>query len=732
MSEIFKQYPKYIQDFIYKNRWNELNEIQKQAYYVLTRTDKDLIVASGTASGKTEAVFFPILTLLDKQPSNSVDVLYISPLKALINDQFSRLNGLLEDQNIKVTSWHGDISQSKKEKLINDPHGILQITPESLEAMFINNPGVIHRLFSDLKFIVVDEIHSFLDGDRGLQVQCLIERIKRASHSKPRIIGLSATISDPKTVEEYVNPDPNGIVTINQNKGRRLSLRVESYRISLDEEKRNKQLKPYYDFLYDFTLDKNAIIFTNSRNDSEEVIHELKQLAKKNNTPNIYHVHHGSISKELRLEAEKALKSAYESSVTAATVTLELGIDLGDLDFTVQIGSPFTCSSFVQRLGRSGRRTNNPAMLFINKFLPFEENVGSFPENELPWDLLLTIAILELYLKEKWIEPFRIKSKPFSLMVHQTLSTLANKVSLRPRDLAKEILTLPSFKNISQEEYKILLRHLLNKGYIEKIDDGTLALGLKAEAMVNNYNFYSVFKTKDTYKVVSAKKTIGELETQPQVDQVFLLAGSAWKVVSVDEERKTVYVIPFKGKRFTNFSGEGSDIDPRILEKVRQVLLSDETYAYLSDEAKALLEETRDKLVPRMALKYPLLESEDGTLYLFPWTGTKILRTLRFLFGTAFKDSLKIFDCYIKNFSLVIKSELDIDAFIEELERLHCFFQTILKEKGIKVEGAPKLEKFDYLVPDELLNEAYIEDRLDIEGALEVINQVVTTNEFDS
>ena len=193
---IFERYAPFIQDFIYQNCWENLRAIQVAAGDAIFNTDENVLLSASTASGKTEAAFFPILTLFSEDMPRSVGAIYIGPLKALINDQFMRLNDLCEEAQIPVWHWHGDVAQSHKNKLLKHPSGILQITPESLEAMLLHKHADISRLFGDLRFIVIDEVHSLMRGDRGGQTLCLMERLSRMAGVNPRRIGLSATIGD--------------------------------------------------------------------------------------------------------------------------------------------------------------------------------------------------------------------------------------------------------------------------------------------------------------------------------------------------------------------------------------------------------------------------------------------------------------------------------------------------------------------------------------------------------
>ena len=196
----FDRYAPFVQDYIYRNGWESLRAIQVAAADAIFNTDENVLLTASTASGKTEAAFFPIITLFSEDPPSSIGCIYIGPLKALINDQFQRLNDLCEEADIPVWHWHGDVAQSHKERLMKHPSGILQITPESLEALLLHKHAAIPKLFHDLRFVVIDEVHSLLRGDRGGQTLCLIERLSRLAGVKPRRIGLSATIGDFSTV----------------------------------------------------------------------------------------------------------------------------------------------------------------------------------------------------------------------------------------------------------------------------------------------------------------------------------------------------------------------------------------------------------------------------------------------------------------------------------------------------------------------------------------------------
>ena len=229
--DIFSRYADFIQDFIYRNRWENLRAIQVAAGEAIFDTDQNVLLCASTASGKTEAAFFPILTEFIEDPPSSVGCLYIAPLKALINDQFLRLNDLCEEAHIPVWHWHGDVSSSHKKKLLKHPSGILQITPESLEALLMHKHSEVPKLFGDLRYVVIDEIHSLLRGDRGGQCMCLIQRLQRMSGANPRRIGLSATIGDPEEAGRFLSAGSGRdcVIPDIQAKGMRWRLSMEHF-----------------------------------------------------------------------------------------------------------------------------------------------------------------------------------------------------------------------------------------------------------------------------------------------------------------------------------------------------------------------------------------------------------------------------------------------------------------------------------------------------------------------
>ena len=583
-TNTFSKLAPFIQDYIYKNNWTDLRDIQVASCDVIFNSDANLLLTSSTASGKTEAAFLPVLTDIYNNPAKSVSILYISPLKALINDQFTRLKDLLEEAELSVTKWHGDSSQNKKDKILINPNGIIQITPESLEALIMNKPNDVYTIFNDLRYIIIDEVHYFIGTERGIQLESCLTRLSRIINKIPRRIGLSATLGDYKEVEKWLNSGTNreSITPIVASGKRTISLAIESFDDKAD----------FYNSLYTSSLNQKCIIFSNSRSNVEENISSLKEIAKEKKTDDIYYTHHGSVNTSLREQTEDLMKNTDKKIVTGATLTLELGIDLGNLDRIIQTSTPFSVSSFVQRLGRTGRRGNKAIMQFLFDKSEKEKS-ENFYEN-IDFDIIMCIAIIEIYLKEKWVEPTLIPKYPYEILYHQTLSYITSIQSIQPKKLAEYMLTIDIFKDITKEDYKMLLNHLLEIGHLALTDSQELIIGSDVDKMINNYKFFSVFQNKLEYIVYGDSKQIGTITESIKVGEKLKLAGRTWEVTSIDNDKFKIYTKLSSGTSNNIWKSDAeTNIDFKIIHKIYEILNGNEEYVYLQDNVKSLLKVSR-------------------------------------------------------------------------------------------------------------------------------------------
>ncbi|WP_339260837.1 DEAD/DEAH box helicase [Paenibacillus sp. FSL R5-0749] len=722
----------FVQEFIYKKRWESLRPAQIEACNICFHTPHHMLIAAGTASGKTEAAFFPALTELHERPSKSVGILYIGPLKALINDQFERLKDLLTEGNIPVWHWHGDVPQAEKTKLMKNPSGVLQITPESLEGLLMNRPNAIPALFHDLRYVIIDEVHAFMGADRGIQVLSELARIERMAGCAPRRVGLSATLSDYDAATSWLAAGTQqGVDVVSSPGGRKLRLRVEHFSFpDAQDEEQAEQLhnarKAYYDFIYESTHRKKALIFTNSRTDAEVTILEMRRVAARRQERDVFHVHHGSISAMLREETEAALRTGSGPAVAAATVTLELGIDLGELERVVQLGAPYSASSFVQRLGRSGRREDMASeMLFV---CPEEEDEEAQLPARMPWTLMRAIAVIELYVKTKWVEPLEARKMPIGVLYHQTMSMLKSMGEAEPRDLAEAILSLAPFALIRPDQYQAFLNYLIETDHLQWTEDRTLIIGLTGEKIVNNYRFYAVFKDDEEHKVLNGSEEIGSITTVPPPGYCFSLAGKLWKVEEVDHKHKAVYVKSAKGKVDTLWLGAGGDIHTTVVQKMREVLSDSVIYPYLSPQAVNRLERARRLARESGLLKQVVIPAGGDSMYVLPWVGSKSFRTLERLMKHNLSGKLALRSVVpMEPYYFVVSGKVDERTLLAEIMsecRMAEDASALLAE-----DEAPYLGKYDEFVAPPLIREAFAVDGLDLDGLKAGLQQ---TLEWDS
>ena len=608
---IFERYAPFVQDYIYRNRWENLRAIQVAAANAIFNTDDNVLLSASTASGKTEAAFFPIITLFSENPPTSVGCVYIGPLKALINDQFMRLTDLCDQAGIPVWHWHGDVAQTHKNRLMKRPSGILQITPESLEALLLHKHSAIPKLFGDLRFVVIDEIHSLLRGDRGGQTLCRSERLGRLAGVNPRRIGLSATIGEPARTGELLSSGTGRrtIIPKLEAKGVKWRLSMEHFYIKEEqaesdaadidalpvlEEKTDTapaNADPGLGYIFEHTAGKKCLVFSNSREECEAVTTTLRQYCELRNEPDRFLIHHGNLSSAYRETAEEVMKDDSQCMTTVTTSTLELGIDIGRLERAFQIDAPWTVSSFLQRMGRTGRRELPPEMWFVMR--EDEPEARALLPATIPWKLVQGIALVQLYMEERWVEPPRLDRLPYSLLYHQTMATLASSGEMAPRNLAEKVLSLSYFHRVSQDDYKLLLRHLLQHEHLQKTEQGGLIIGLNGEKIINSYKFYGVFKENEEYTVRCETQDLVTIVSPPPIGEKIAIAGHVWTVLDVDHKRHLVYCEQVKGKIPAYFGLCAGDLHTRIVQRMRGVLQESCSYPYLMKNAVKRLEAAR-------------------------------------------------------------------------------------------------------------------------------------------
>ena len=607
-----------IRKFIRNKGWEQLRPIQTAAIAKILASDDNFILASRTASGKTEAAFLPILSKVNFNDS-CVQVLYISPLIALINDQFYRIEELCKNLDVTVTKWHGEANKTLKERLIKQPNGIVLITPESLEAMFVNKPYNVKQLFSNLKYVVIDEIHSFIGTDRGIQLKSILSRLQKVNSKSFSIVGLSATIGDYDEAKKFTGDELKTKVLLDRT-AKEINALFRYFK-NKNEELPLELLKD----LYIETKDNKVLIFPNSRGRAEEVAVKLRKISDRVKGHPNYFSHHSSVDREVREYVEYFAKNNNRQNFCiSCTSTLELGIDIGTVDEVVQIDATHSIASLIQRVGRSGRKEGESSNLYL------------YATNE--WSLLQSIACWLLY-KEGFIEPPQKNEKPYDILVHQALSITKGHSGIRLTELINQLQENAAFKQIELIEIDEILKHLIEIDFLEKLQHEVI-IGVEGEKVVNSRDFYSVFKTEENFKAVNAGNTIGEIPFSPQIieDENIFLSAKIWKIKFVDHKAKKIEVIPTKDGKKPIFFGSGATIHQRIREKMYAVLYSKKGYDFLDqpccDEIEILRKDFSVFKIKDLQSDRPLLK-EEKHLQLFTFTGTRINRTIQLLLNIA-------------------------------------------------------------------------------------------------
>lgn len=785
--DVFDRYAPFVQDFIYAHGWEQLRGVQVAAADAIFNTNDNVLLTAGTASGKTEAAFFPILTEFWEDPPATVGAIYIGPLKALINDQFLRLDDLCAEAGIPVWRWHGDVAQSHKARLLKHPSGILQITPESLEALLLHKHSAIASLFGDLRYVVIDEVHSLLRGDRGGQCLACIERLSRLAGVQPRRIGLSATIGDPEACGRYLSAGTGRgcVIPRIDAPGQRWRVSMEHFYVTgpqapdrewpqdvpetalavpgddpeyeapdapitsqpipssdeRPEEAAATQLAlpdpeaatdqapvwadPGVGHIFEHTRGRKCLVFCNSREEAEDVTTTLRQYCEARHEPDRFLIHHGNLSQAIRENAEDLMRDEAVGLTTVTTATLELGIDIGQLERAFQIDAPFTVSSFLQRMGRTGRRGQPPEMWFVMREEQPEAR-ALLPET-VPWKLLQGIALVQLYLEERWVEPPSLDGLPYSLLYHQTMATLASCGELTPAALAQRVLTLTPFHRVSLDDFRCLLLHLIETNHIERTEGGGLIVGLAGERVTNNFKFYAVFAENEEYTVRSESQELGTIVQPPPVGERIAIAGHVWVVEEIDHKRHLIEATQVKGKVPAYFGEVAGDINTRVLERMRQVLREDRSYPYLMHNAQARLAQARHVSANAHLTDQPLVNLGGNVWCLFPWLGSYAFLALeRFLkIRCSEQLGLKGLDS-ARPYFMQFKMKASADEFYRVL---HEQAEQPLDPMELVYPGeVPYFDKYDPMVPPELIRKGFAYGVLDVQGMLARIAEWYTGN----
>lgn len=728
-SKAFDLLAEPVRRWIWRKEWTGLRDIQERAIPHLIEQDADLIIAAATAGGKTEAAFLPLISRAHAaSEGEGFCLIYVSPLRALINDQFRRLEDLCEALEMPVHPWHGDIAQGVKVRARKNPRGILLITPESLEAMFVLRGAEIPRFFASTHAIVIDELHALLDTERGVHLRSLLTRLELAVDRPIRRVGLSATLGDMALAKAYLRPEAPDEVDclVSRSEGQELRVQLRGYVARRHdglpdsegtqpdgvEAPETSAVRAVGEHLFNRLRGTNNLIFAGSRQSVEVFSDLLRRMCEEQKLPNEFFPHHASLSREHRDFVEKRLKGGTLPITAVCTSTLELGIDIGDVVCVGQVGAPWSVGALRQRLGRSGRRAGQPAVLRMYVIEPEPDGSSHFVDR-LHLRLIRSIAMVEL-LVEGWCEPPRTAALHLSTLTHQILSVIVERGGASARSLYAVLCDRGPFRSVDPSLFARLLRQLGDPGValIEQAPDGTLLPGREGERLVEHHSFFAVFQTPQEYRVVHDAKTLGTLPVHvPLVpDLTIIFGGRRWRVVEVYDREKIIQVSPDHAGKPPVFGGDIGDIHQRVVERMRRVLRDDTLPPYLDGTAAELLASARTTYRQSGLDERPILSLGEDRHLLAPWTGTVgttslavVLASLDYRVGT-YDGVLEVEAAgagsagLVRDLKTIAEGKVDLEKLVQNRAR------------------ALMQEKFHHYLGDDLLAFDALSSRLDLKA----------------
>lgn len=706
-----------VQQWVWRQGWTSLRDIQENSIPPILGCDSDVIISAATAGGKTEAVFLPVLTnILQSENHSGYQVLYISPLKSLINDQNRRLIDMTQEMSINVTPWHGDISSNKKKSSINNPNGIMIITPESLESLFVHHHDKLRRAFGNLMYIVIDELHAFIPTERGKQLQSLLSRLEYVIKRHVPRIAMSATFSDYDCVKKFLRQDHSlpCIIPEQGKSNHEVKVLIKEYTYGYNEKADIDKIVA--NELFTRLRGSNNLVFTNSRQECELFSHLLNDKCDAENVPNEFRIHHGSISREKRVKVEQELQEGKSPITAICTATLELGVDIGKVKSIAQIDTANSVSSLRQRLGRSGRRDEASILrLFSSDY----DGDNARLLDILKSHLVQNIAVIEL-LKEQLYEKPNTDGIHLSTLIQQILSIIAEYGSFYPKDGWSLLCKNGAFNNISVSLFLSLLKDLGKVDVIRQTTNGQIVIGPAGEEIISDKEFYTAFTTYPELVLVNSQS--GENIGSIIVDMIgigvcIIFGGMRWTVTEIDYKAQKAYVIPYDFGGLPFFRGEGLDVDGVIVRKMKEIYLSNDIYPYLDKNTNAIdcLNSARSFYKYNNLDKGEFIYGDESVI--LTWAGSKTNRTISLISHLYLNKITGFNHIYMDR----LKKE-DISEILKhpkpKAESLCPYLMRFVKER----------KKYDFLLSDELLDVQYASMYLDVDSAWNVLYNIMTPN----
>ncbi|MDX9722232.1 MAG: DEAD/DEAH box helicase [Myxococcota bacterium] len=531
--------------------WRSLRPVQELTIDAVLDGDNCVVLAP-TAGGKTEAAIFPVLSRILSEEPPPVAALYVCPIRALLNNQEERLRSYARMVGLEVFKWHGDVSDSRKQGFREAPTHVLMTTPESLEVMMISARTDARALFRGLSMVIIDEVHAFAADDRGAHLAALLERLVALCERDIQRIGLSATVGNPRVIGQWLQG----------SSARRFRL-VDPPKAPASRDLRVEYCEDLGQAamaIGRLARGKKSLVFVESRSKAERVAHALGASGVE------VFIHHSAVSRADRALAEEQFAGG-ENTAIVCTSTMELGIDVGDLDQVLQLDAPASVASFLQRLGRTGRREGSRA------------NCTFFCLS--PEALLQSVAILRR-AQAGWVEDVRPAAHAMHVLAHQLMALLLQEGGLSRHRLLPWVHAAYPFSSVSDARFQELVDTMLERDILYEAD-GVLSLGARGERLYGRKNFfelYAVFTAPPVMRVVHGKEDVGYVQAQfvsmherEDGPLCFRLSGRAWEVMRVEWGRGVLSVRPAERGRVPTWLGQPGVLSAPLCQSMMQVLL---------------------------------------------------------------------------------------------------------------------------------------------------------------
>lgn len=661
MREFDKLHPAMQYHVVNSLGWSTLRPTQLAAIEPIHAGAHCLLLAP-TAGGKTEAAIIPMLSRMLTEAWPVTSVLYICPIKALLNNLEPRLSYYAGLVGRRVEVWHGDVLQSRKQRALKDPPDLLLTTPESIEAMLISARIDRQNWFGNLQAVIVDELHAFAADDRGWHLRSVLHRLDQYLMRPLQRVGLSATVSNPLELLEWFAPQGERVV-------------VGSASVSTDADvtiDHVSSLENAATVITRLHQGQKRLVFCDSRSSAEQLSSMLRGRGVRT------FVSHASLSASERKQAEAAF-SEEKDCVIVATSTLELGIDVGDLDKVIQIDAPSTVSSFLQRMGRTGRRGDSQRNCL---FLTTNDNA-----------FLVALGIAQRW-SEAWVEAARPPAAPWSIAAQQAMASVLERGELPAHELLE--LLSGAFPELAPAKIQLLLENLVASKFLTRVQD-LMAVGPKMEREFGRSHYRDLLASFTGSMLLTGRHGSAEVGfvdptalSGDKNDQLILLAGRSWRITGIEWAKKTVWLEPAKEGGKARWMGSARSLSGDVCQGIRSVLATGPSPAFrMSTRARDALNFLQDEMEISTGGGFVVSRRSDGSDRTLTFAGTKFNRTIARRASTPANK--------IKFDALGVQA---LPAMFEQLEKV--FTELNKDELGIFSEAI----KFSSCLPISLLSES--------------------------